>query len=99
MFEWCPKVRKNGGSELRSVLARPAYPRLLCAPTMDSLTQPTSLAQGGKRKSGERGHTAVSNLVRPGFDGSCSDRPNGHSIVRSGDSSMWTMLAVGLATL
>ena len=87
---------KNGGSELRSVLARPAHPQLLRILTMDSLTQPTN--GGAMWRSGERGHTAVSDLVRPGFNIACSDCPNGHSVMRSGDSSMWTTLAVGLAT-
>ena len=39
---------KNGSSELRSVLAHPAHPRLLRILTMDILTQSTtSLARGG----------------------------------------------------
>ena len=45
---------KNGGSELRSVLARPAHPRLLRAPTMDSLTQPTSLVRGANAEIGRK---------------------------------------------
>ena len=51
---WVRKVRKNGGSELRSVLARPAHPRLLRAPTMDSLTQPTSLVRGANAEIGRK---------------------------------------------
>ena len=49
-----PKVRKNGGSELRSVLARLAHPGLLRAPTMDSLTQPTSLVWGANAEIGRK---------------------------------------------
>ena len=45
---------KNGGSELRSVLAHPAHPRLLRVLTIDSLTQPTSLAWGGNAEVGQK---------------------------------------------
>ena len=62
------KGEKNGGSELRSVLAHPAHPRLLRVLTMDSLTQPTSPAQGAnaevRRKRTHRGQRSSEARIR-----------------------------------